>query len=190
MPTYSPFQRIAVLWSTGFGSGLIPWVIRLPGVGGATFGSFAAGLIALFAFWISPSPWIQIALLVIHLGGAALCVEEAEHILGPRKDPKGRIRIHDQNEIVIDEWIAMFLISSSLGLSTWLFSPSTTLISFSLWLLLGFILFRIIDITKPWPLSRLEKFEGWIGVVADDALGGLITVILLLIVKAITSLLT
>lgn len=177
----TPFQRLAVLWSTGFGSGLIPSLIRLPGVGGATFGSFAAGLVALAGFWLLPSPWIQLGLLAVHIGIAALCVEEAEHVLGPRKDPKGRIRIHDQNEIVIDEWIAMFIISSCVAGFIWLFSPLATIGTFGVWMIVGFVLFRIIDIAKPWPLSRLEQFEGWVGVVADDALGGVITAAILMV---------
>jgi phosphatidylglycerophosphatase A len=37
---------------------------------------------------------------------------------------------------------------------------------------LGFLVFRILDIAKPWPIRRLEKLpKGW-GVLADDLLAG------------------
>jgi phosphatidylglycerophosphatase A len=38
----------------------------------------------------------------------------------------------------------------------------------------GFLLFRVLDVTKPWPIRRLEALpRGW-GIVADDAAAGLI----------------
>jgi phosphatidylglycerophosphatase A len=37
---------------------------------------------------------------------------------------------------------------------------------------LGFLLFRLFDIFKPWPARRLEKLpKGW-GILADDLLAG------------------
>jgi phosphatidylglycerophosphatase A len=43
----------------------------------------------------------------------------------------------------------------------------------------GFLLFRLFDITKPWPIRRLEKLpHGW-GVMADDLLAGLFSCIFL-----------
>jgi phosphatidylglycerophosphatase A len=38
---------------------------------------------------------------------------------------------------------------------------------------LAVALFRIFDIAKPWPLRRLEKLPGGLGVVADDVGAGL-----------------
>jgi len=47
------------------------------------------------------------------------------------------------------------------------------------YLLLGFILFRVFDIWKPWPIRRLEKLpRGW-GIMADDWMAGLYAAILL-----------
>lgn len=33
---------------------------------------------------------------------------------------------------------------------------------------LAFVLFRIFDIVKPWPISRLERLPGGLGIMADD----------------------
>jgi phosphatidylglycerophosphatase A len=46
----------------------------------------------------------------------------------------------------------------------------------------GFLLFRLFDIAKPWPICKLEKLpEGW-GVLADDLMAGVFAAIVLLIV--------
>jgi phosphatidylglycerophosphatase A len=47
------------------------------------------------------------------------------------------------------------------------------------YLLLGFILFRVFDIWKPWPIRRLEKLPGGWGIMADDWMAGLYAAILL-----------
>lgn len=38
--------------------------------------------------------------------------------------------------------------------------------------LLGFAWFRLFDIWKPWPASRLDKLHGGLGIMADDAAAG------------------
>lgn len=37
----------------------------------------------------------------------------------------------------------------------------------------GFLLFRLFDITKPWPVSQFEKLPGGLGIMADDFVAGL-----------------
>jgi phosphatidylglycerophosphatase A len=39
--------------------------------------------------------------------------------------------------------------------------------------LLGFLLFRVLDIVKPYPARRLERLHGGLGVMADDAMAGI-----------------
>ncbi len=77
---------------------------------------------------------------------------------------------HDRPEIVIDE-IVGFLITM-----TWL--------PFSLtYLVLGFVLFRVLDIWKPYPIRYLnDKVRGGFGVVIDDVAAGLIANIILQLV--------
>jgi len=39
--------------------------------------------------------------------------------------------------------------------------------------LAGFVLFRLLDIFKPFPIRHLERLPGGVGVVADDVAAGL-----------------
>lgn len=47
-------------------------------------------------------------------------------------------------------------------------------------ILIGFVLFRIFDIAKPFPINRAERLPGGYGVMADDVLSGIFANILLL----------
>lgn len=37
---------------------------------------------------------------------------------------------------------------------------------------IGFLIFRILDIIKPWPANRLEALHGGVGIMADDVMAG------------------
>jgi phosphatidylglycerophosphatase A len=39
---------------------------------------------------------------------------------------------------------------------------------------LAFVLFRALDIAKPWPIARLERLPGGVGIMADDLAAGLL----------------
>jgi phosphatidylglycerophosphatase A len=39
--------------------------------------------------------------------------------------------------------------------------------------LIGFVLFRLFDVVKPFPAGRLEKLHGGLGVMADDAMAAI-----------------
>ncbi len=71
-------------------------------------------------------------------------------------------KIHDSSYIVIDELVGMWLAMAISGLS---------LVS----VVLSFIFFRIYDITKPSLIGKIDKeVKGGLGVVADDALAGVL----------------
>ena len=79
----------------------------------------------------------------------------------------------DPSEVVIDE-VAGYLLALFLVPSSW---PAITL---------GFLLFRVFDIWKPFPIKRLEVIKGGPGIVLDDLMAGLyanmvLRVVLLLI---------
>ena len=38
---------------------------------------------------------------------------------------------------------------------------------------IGFLVFRVMDIIKPWPANRLEALHGGLGVMADDVMAGI-----------------
>ncbi|GAA7706099.1 phosphatidylglycerophosphatase A [Helicobacter pylori] len=69
---------------------------------------------------------------------------------------------HDSSHIVIDELVGMWLAMAISGLSL-------------AGVILSFIFFRIYDITKPSLIGRIDKeVKGGLGVVADDALAGVL----------------
>ncbi|PUD00866.1 phosphatidylglycerophosphatase A family protein [Helicobacter pylori] len=69
---------------------------------------------------------------------------------------------HDSSHIVIDELVGMWLAMAISGLSL-------------VGVVLSFIFFRIYDITKPSLIGKIDKeVKGGLGVVADDALAGVL----------------
>jgi phosphatidylglycerophosphatase A len=46
-------------------------------------------------------------------------------------------------------------------------------------LVVSFVLFRIFDIWKPWPIRRLQSFHGGLGIVLDDIAAALVSAALL-----------
>lgn len=52
------------------------------------------------------------------------------------------------------------------------------------WLVAGFVLFRVFDIWKPWPISTLDrKVKGGLGIMLDDLLAGLAAALVLVVVE-------
>ena len=127
-----------------------------------TFGSLP-GLLLCWA--ISGIPASVAAVVGILLIGLAIWVSnEAEKLYGS-KDP---------GSIVIDEIAGMFV--TMFGLPFFWKTAAA-----------GFIVFRVLDIIKPFPIRQLEKrLPGGVGVVADDVAAGLMGNILLWIIIAYT----
>jgi phosphatidylglycerophosphatase A len=48
-----------------------------------------------------------------------------------------------------------------------------------IWIIAGFLLFRLLDITKPWPISAAQRLPGGLGIVLDDVVAGAMTFIVL-----------
>ena len=117
-----------------------------------TMGALAA---ALAVFFLKPSPLLLAAstAAVILVGTWAAGV--AEERLG-----------RDSSHIIIDE-AAGYLVSV-------LFLPLRTG-----YLVAAFVLFRVLDITKPPPIRRLEGLPGGVGVMADDLAAGAVANIIL-----------
>ncbi len=100
--------------------------------------------------------------------------------------------LKDPQHVVIDEvsgmHLTLVLAIMPVGLPTGLLPADEATVfglysAFSLlnwkYLLLGFILFRVFDIWKPWPIRRLEKLPGGWGIMADDWMAGIYAAILL-----------
>lgn len=111
-------------------------------------------LAALPLYWYVMAAWslpayIALSLLVTGVGIALAAAAERAH------------GAHDAQYIVIDEVAGM--------LWTMVAVPKGPL-----WLLAGFVLFRILDATKPGPIGWLDRqVGGGLGVVMDDVLAGL-----------------
>ncbi|HQL82301.1 MAG TPA: phosphatidylglycerophosphatase A, partial [Spirochaetota bacterium] len=46
--------------------------------------------------------------------------------------------------------------------------------------LAAFVIFRIMDILKPWPVNRLQDLKGGMGIMIDDCVAGLYTILVVL----------
>ena len=115
-------------------------------------GTFGTALGVLIYMFLPAMTWqvYGLFLLLSFAVGVWLCGKTAKDI-----------GVHDHGGIVWDEfvgyWITMFLVPPG-----WL------------WILIGFVLFRIFDIVKPWPIRWLDKnVSGGFGVMIDDVLAGL-----------------
>jgi len=116
----------------------------------------ASALVAAIG-WFVPPPALPITLGVIAAGALAavwIC-GEAEKDLG-----------HDAGPIVADE---------AVGQSLALLLVPHTLVAFGA----SFLLFRLFDIWKPFPVRNLEKLPGGWGIMADDWFAGVYAAILL-----------
>jgi len=121
-----------------------------------TTGTLVGVLICLICW---PLPWLLRLLIVIFLLVLAIYIaERAEQIY----------RKKDDQRIVIDE-IAGFQVT--------MLPVAIT----GLHLLVGFVLFRIFDILKPFPLRDLQKMPGGLGIVLDDVAAGIYAGILMLL---------
>jgi phosphatidylglycerophosphatase A len=127
----------------GFGSGLAP---KAPG----TFGTLAAIPLFLLLTMLMPTPLpYAIAVIVMGLAGIYICGKAADDV-----------GVHDHPAIVWDEFVGFFITMFMVPVS---------------WqsILVGFILFRMFDIFKPWPISFIDKnMTGGAGIMFDDVLAG------------------
>jgi phosphatidylglycerophosphatase A len=121
-----------------------------PGSAGTVVGVF----IYLGMKGLPPVHYAAVCILVILVGMWA--AGHAEIMLGRTDSPL----------IVIDEiagfLTAMFMIPSGL-----------------FFIVSGFVIFRVFDIMKPWPLKRLQELHGGPGVMLDDVGAGIYTNVLL-----------
>ena len=111
-----------------------------------TIGSLAGLVVYAFVWW-AKSPLIEVGLIVTLFAAGAWAGTVAERYFGGI----------DPGPIVIDEVVGMLV--------TLLFIP----VGWS-GALLGFFLFRVFDVIKPFPADRLERLHGGLGVMADDAM--------------------
>ncbi len=140
-------NNLARMLALGFGAGRLPWA---PG----TWGSLFACGVAAALVWIAgavglPGGWVLSAGTIIAFFSGVWA--SGRYAASTQKE--------DPGEVVIDEvagqWLALIPIATSFA-----FYP------------VAFVLFRLFDITKPWPVRRAERLHGGVGVMTDDVVAG------------------
>lgn len=103
------------------------------------------------------SMWSYIIVLVVgSVLGIYLCGETSKKLGG-----------HDDPAIVWDEFLGYWV--------TMLFAPAGWI-----WIVVGFVLFRLFDIWKPWPISVIDhKVKGGFGIMLDDLVAGVYALVVL-----------
>jgi phosphatidylglycerophosphatase A len=197
-----PKPRFAFAIATVFGTGYLK-----PGPG--TWGSLAGLIIAAFSHpftWFllvgsgirfgfgADAPLLSGALGTLLLLAPSIMVWLLLAYLGVRSSGEVAqfVGVKDPQFVVIDEvsgvHLALILGLAPLNAPAMLFNPSDasdfalyTGMSLLNWkyLLVGFLLFRLFDITKPFPCRRLEKLPGGWGIMADDWMAGVYAAICL-----------
>ena len=85
-----------------------------------------------------------------------------------------RLYGHDSQRIVIDEVVGQMI---TFGLFAGRYQLS------AIYIALGFGLFRLFDITKPFPIRRMERLPGGLGVIADDVGAGTYALAVLTLIR-------
>ena len=111
-----------------------------------TFGS-AAGLVVFAAVRSSGSTAVEAAVIVLLFLVGVWSGTQAEHHFG-NVDP---------GPVVMDEVVGMLITLAFLPVN-WTGA------------IVGFLVFRVLDVLKPWPAAGFERIPGGLGVMADDGM--------------------
>ena len=110
-------------------------------------------LAAIPLWWLLaqlPLSTYLVVVLVAAVAGILICGRAAD-----------RLGVHDHGGIVWDEFVGFWIAMAALPV-TWQS------------LILGFVLFRLFDILKPWPISWLDRrVSGGFGIMIDDVIAGI-----------------
>lgn len=125
--------------------GHIGYLPVAPGTAGSV-----AGLALFFLLRAAEQPWLEPVAVIALFAVGAWAGNIAERYFGGV----------DPQPVVIDEVLGMLV--------TLMFVPVG-------WVgaVVGFVVFRVLDVVKPWPARRLEGLHGGAGVMADDAMAGI-----------------
>lgn len=132
------------LLATGFGAGRAPFAA---GTVGSLWGPPLAGIVQYLAGPPETAGAIARALVIaaaLFAAGVWICTRTAREF-----------QARDPRSIVYDEYAAFPIVFLLVPLS-W-----TSAIA-------GFVWFRVFDILKPWPIQRIERLPGGLGIMADD----------------------
>ncbi|MFP3036871.1 MAG: phosphatidylglycerophosphatase A [Arsenophonus sp. ER-BJ3-MAG3] len=138
------------LLSTGFGSGLSPII---PG----TIGSLFCIPFWLLMYWLLPIWLCWLIILFSFFIGIFIC-----------KMISFDMQVHDHGSIVWDEFVGMWITLMFIPIINWQ------------WILITFLLFRFLDILKPWPIYWFDrKISGGLGIMIDDIIVAISSIIII-----------
>jgi phosphatidylglycerophosphatase A len=137
------------------------WIATALGAGLSPKAPGTAGsLVALLPWWfvlrdVSPGVYLAVLAAGFLLGAWACGVCDR------------RLGMHDQGALVWDEVIGMWITLFAAPPQWW-------------WMVAGFVLFRLFDIRKPWPVGWADRrVHGGLGVMLDDVVAGACALIVL-----------
>jgi phosphatidylglycerophosphatase A len=171
-----PKPRLALAIATALGAGYLP---KAPGTFGSLVGVFLTTLaLGASTIFTRTSEWnlrfYSRAAFLSYQGGlillaslAGLWAADRAAIYFRQKDPQ---------IVVIDEVSGQLI--AYFGLAT----AATFALNWQ-YLLAGFILFRVFDIWKPFPIRRAESLPGGLGIMADDWIAGLYAALVLALAR-------
>lgn len=151
-------SSIHIIIATGFGTGFSPFA---PG----TAGALLATAIWLVMACSIPSGWVPIItgiLVAVFTIAGIWSANEVEKVWG--KDP---------SRVVVDEMVGVWIALLAVPAGNWAYAGA------------AFILFRLFDIFKPLGIRKMESLGGGIGVMMDDILAGIYSLILLIGVQCL-----
>ena len=125
--------------------GYLGYVPIAPG----TFGS-AAGLAVFFAVRSTGSVAVELAAIAVLFAIGIWSGTIAEHHFGGL----------DPGPVVLDEVVGMLITLALLPVNM-------------TGAIVGFFIFRVLDVVKPWPSAQFEKLPGGLGVMADDGMAAI-----------------
>ncbi len=154
-------------WTRRLPSSVVVGLATLGPVGRMPFGPGTWGTLVGLFFFVAVLKWLPTAAL---LGIALLLCWAAVGICG---EAEVRLRQTDPGCVILDEFSVVPL--CFLG---W---PQLAAVVPHQWMVfvLGFALFRLLDITKPFGIGALQDLPGGWGVMADDVAAALVTCALL-----------
>jgi phosphatidylglycerophosphatase A len=150
-PGPTPLRSPSVWLATGFGVGLI---VYAPG----TVGALLWGMPLAWAIGcLRTVGWQVLAITVLIAVGVPICTAAGRALGG----------VKDNQAIIWDEIVTVPIVFLIVPLTTWNVA------------LAGFVLHRLMDITKPPPAHQVERLPDGLGVMADDVMASVYACLLL-----------
>lgn len=147
-------DRLAIFIATSAGAGFLP---RAPGTAGS-----AAGVAVYVVMNMAGGGEYFVHAILFLLFAGTLAAQRVESLWG-----------HDSQRIVIDEVVGQMIVFCFAGPARLSWGA----------IFAGFVLFRVFDIVKPFPIRHLERLPGGVGVIADDVGAGLYALIALTLLQ-------